>query len=276
MNSMKELHLSILNRLACFLLWVPPWPNCDTLFVTWKWYLFCHLPTDSERARNGVQDAHSLFGCRHINNPLWEINLVKELLYKNVYVAAVFSRTPQVPKWTEVKHFRYALIYFWKDETNSRPNTVSPFSCDWGFKWWETSVFISLVHFSDTTNFNLRKVLISFSIILILQVTFWGFVPIFSPDLHTTSFAFSNQYVMLALAVRWYQSCSKGAEVFVGHLLWLRSPLGVHIPFLCSSRIVAGFIYLFIWDPEETATALLPEKVTIFSETKLVQIFLLN
>lgn len=85
----------------------------------------CCLPTDSERAWNGVQDEHSLFGCRHHDNAMRENNLLKFFLERNVHVAAVFSRTSPILKWSEAKFFRYALIYFWMEGNNYRPNTVS-------------------------------------------------------------------------------------------------------------------------------------------------------
>lgn len=51
--------------------------------------------TDSKRAWDGVQDAHSLFGCRHFDDALWEIKLVKKLfMWSNDYVAAVKQETP--------------------------------------------------------------------------------------------------------------------------------------------------------------------------------------
>lgn len=91
MISMKGLHLSILNRFALFQLVFSPDQNMIH-YLSLANNIIGSLPTDSKRIWNGVQDAHSLFGCRHLHNALWEINLLKEsFLYRNVFVSAVFS-----------------------------------------------------------------------------------------------------------------------------------------------------------------------------------------
>lgn len=41
-------------------------------------YVLFFSPTDFKRTGDGVQDAHSLSGCGHYNNALWEIDLLME------------------------------------------------------------------------------------------------------------------------------------------------------------------------------------------------------
>lgn len=43
--------------------------------------IFHYVWIDFEGAGDGVQDAHSLLGCRHNNNALWESDHVKENIY---------------------------------------------------------------------------------------------------------------------------------------------------------------------------------------------------
>ena len=81
MISMRELRLSILNRFALLQIQFSTWSkhmNPPPFFIEYRLQMSFSLSTDSKRAWDGVEDAHSLFGCRHYNNALWEIDLLKE------------------------------------------------------------------------------------------------------------------------------------------------------------------------------------------------------